>query len=245
MIGFIGLGNMANAIIGGFIKNDIPEQIYGYDVDFDKMQEIKNKYDINIVKSISDVVKKSKYIFLAVKPNTYTNVLEEIKDNINDDSIIISMAAGIDINYIRNVLNFNRIVRIMPNTPALVGEGVVAASMVGLNDDEEKTVIKMLECIGTVYCVDESIINKFSAISGSGPAFVALLIEAMVDAAVLIGMPRNQANDVVNKTFLGTVKLLTEKTAYIHIKGYGMLSWRYNYRRNKNYGGKRCSFRNY
>ncbi|MCX7695837.1 MAG: pyrroline-5-carboxylate reductase [Caloramator sp.] len=210
MIGFIGFGNMATAITKGLINknNSINNLIYIYDVDDLKLQNAYNTFNVNICKSYNELFRNSKYIFLAVKPNVYKDIYSVVKDNYSDDKILISMAAGVTIDEINKNTGYYKIARIMPNVAALVNEGVTAATFLNLCDSERKQVIDILSSVGKVIEVDEKDINKYSAISGSGPAFIAEFIEALIDAGVYIGIPYKEALNVVCDTINGTVKML-------------------------------------
>lgn len=208
MIGFIGCGNMANAMINGMIKNDIKSNdIYVYDPNTDKLDAIRKK-GISICENNIDVFKKSKYVFLAIKPNVYNDVLNEVKNYISDDNIIISMAAGYKIDSIKQIIGDRKVARIMPNTPALVQEGLSALCFDNLVNENEKIEIKrLLSSFSYVIDTKENFINAYSAVSGSGPAYVFMFIEAMADAAVLLGIPRDDAYKVAQQTLLGSAKL--------------------------------------
>jgi pyrroline-5-carboxylate reductase len=219
VIGFIGAGNMAKAIINGMIKNGIDyKNIYIHHINItDAEPRFLYTGDINIVNCTSnlEVVDKCKYIFLAVKPDVYEDVLSEIKHNLTDDKIIITMAAGYEINMVKKIIGTHKIVRTMPNTPALVNQGFTIACFDELvSNEERKNILKMLETFGIVQIVDEDYIDAYSAISGSGPAYVFMMIEAMTDAAVLLGIPRKEAYKAVQYTIIGSAKLALESDAH-------------------------------
>lgn len=208
MIGFIGAGNMANAMIKGMINNGIKNSdIRIYDPDEKKLAYMSEN-GIITCKSNVEVFELSKYVFLAVKPNVYNTVLNEIKDSVRNNSVIISMAAGYEIKRIKEIVEDKKIVRIMPNTPALSGEGFTAVCFdENISADEKEMVIKLLSTFSKVNEIKESYINAYSAITGSGPAYVFMLIEAMADAAVLLGIPRADAYKAVEQTVLGSARL--------------------------------------
>ncbi|SHE34315.1 MULTISPECIES: pyrroline-5-carboxylate reductase [Caloramator] len=210
MIGFIGFGNMATAITKGLINKDadINNKIYIYDVDKTKLQNAYKTFKVNICADYSDLFKKCKYIFLAVKPNVYKDIYKIIKENYSDNTILISMAAGVTIDEINKNTNCNKIVRIMPNVVALINEGVTAATFLNICEDERKEIINILNAIGKVVEMDEKDINKYSVLCGSGPAFVAEFIEALVDAGVYIGVPYKEALNAICDTIIGTTKML-------------------------------------
>lgn len=213
MIGFIGFGNMANAIVNGLINNNViaANDIYIFDIDNEKCYNAKQNFGINICRDYDEVFKNAKYIILAIKPNVYKDIYRVIKSNYYDDKVLISLAAGITIDEIVKNTGWNKIVRLMPNVPALINSGVIAATIVKLDNEEREFVTKMLSSIGRVFITSEENINKFSALSGSGPAFVAMFIEALVDAAIYLGMPYKEALDIVLETIIGTSELLKHK----------------------------------
>lgn len=211
MIGIIGCGNMGEAILKGIIGSGYnPKDIYAYDHSKEKILNINSH--VNICNNEKEVVNKSKYIFLAVKPIAYDKLLNNIKDLVANDKVIISMAAGYDIEKIEEKLgNKAKVIRIMPNTPSLIGEGY---TVVVLNENIDKVegeyVINLLKSLGEVKIINESQINAYSAITGSGPAFAFLFIEAMADAAVLLGIPRKDAYEAAARMLIGSSKLLIE-----------------------------------
>lgn len=208
MIGFIGTGNMGTAIIKGMLLNNIDsDTIYVNDHNKNAMTVVQD-LGINICNSNIEVVKHSKYIFLAVKPNVYEKILNEIRDYLDEESVIIVMAPGFDIIKVKNVVGSIKVARIMPNTPALVCKGFTVVCFDDLITTEEKDTVKMLlNTFGEVKEISENYLNAYSAVSGSGPAFVFMMIEAMADAAVLMGIPRPDAYKAVEHTIIGSAEL--------------------------------------
>lgn len=217
MIGFIGAGNMAKAIIKGMVGKGIGfDNIFIHSTHF-KDLELPNETDIDIIycSSNKEVVEQSKYIFVAVKPDVYDDVLHEIKHSLNEDKIIITMAAGYEINMVKKIIGNHKVVRTMPNTPAIVNQGFTIVCFDDLVSSEEReNIIKMLESFSVVQTTHEEQIDAYSAISGSGPAYVFMMIEAMADAAVLLGIPRNEAYRAVQYTLLGSAKLAQETSLH-------------------------------
>lgn len=211
MIGFIGSGNMGSAIIKGMLSHGINKnEIMAYSKNISKKESIKN-LGIKICSSSKDAAYRSKYLFLAVKPNVYDTVLNEIKDAVSDDSIIISLAAGYEIKKIKSYFKDIKVARIMPNTPALVNAGLTAVCFDDkIKDDEKEYIINLLKTFSEVIITDENHINSYSAVSGSGPAFAFMFIEAMADAAVLLGIPRKDAYNTAAQTLIGSAELLKE-----------------------------------
>ncbi len=213
-IGFIGLGNMATAIIGGMLKKGVAQgkDIVGSDKSDVMMIKAHTQYGIGTVATNKQVAEQADYLFLAVKPQFVGEVLKEIATSVSEKTVIISIVAGKSIEWLTQMLGKEvKIVRCMPNTPAMVGEGCTAMCPNGLVTDEEKeTVKKLLGSFGTVSEVAENLIDVVVGISGSSPAYVFMFIEAMADAAVLAGMPRKQAYEMAAQAVLGSAKMVLE-----------------------------------
>jgi pyrroline-5-carboxylate reductase len=213
-IGFVGAGNMATAMIKGIIKNEIipPDSVHIYDPDKNKLMSFIRQVQATPENSNQELVEKCKVIFLAVKPNVYDDVLVEIKNKLRPDHILVSIAAGISSDYVNEKIDRRcKVIRIMPNTPALVGEGMFAVSKNHELDEYEYTIInRILESVGKVEEVDEKLMNAVTAISGSSPAYVFMFIEALVDGAVLMGMKREQAYRMAAQAVLGSAKMILE-----------------------------------
>jgi len=213
-VGFIGAGNMATALIAGIIAKAIynPDEIIASDKDESKLAGIKSEQNILTTQDNIEVINKSDIIFLAVKPQIINTILNEIKDVVSDDKIIISIAAGIKIKQIESILGNKKIVRVMPNTPCLVGQMAAGMSPNSQTTDKEISKVKeILESSGTVIQLDESLLDAVTGLSGSGPAFVARLIEAFTEAGKNNNLPEDIAYKLALKTFEGTAKLLSEK----------------------------------
>ena len=212
-IGFIGCGNMGEAILKGIIDTfNNPHNIYIYTKTKKTQERLKKDYKINILESPLRVVEVSDIIFLAIKPNIFPIILEEIKSAVNNKKIIISIAAGVTIASIEDKLGKDsKVIRTMPNTPASIGMGMTSLSP-NKNVTPEDIAItkKTLESFGLVEEVPETLIHSVIGISGSSPAYVFMFIEAMADAAVLGGMPRNKAYIFAAQTVMGSAKMILE-----------------------------------
>ena len=213
-LGIIGAGNMASAIIGGIIKKGIipaNEIICSTPVEAERTKAA-NAFGINVTESNTEVVKSAEVLLLAVKPQVVPVVVEEIKDTVSADQLIISIVAGKTIAWYNEAFGRNlKIVRTMPNTPALVGEGCSAVCRNDLvSDDDFHFVMELLESFGKAYTVPESLMDVVVGVSGSSPAYVFLFIEAMADAAVAGGMPRKQAYEFAAQSVLGSAKMVLE-----------------------------------
>lgn len=214
-IGFIGLGNMATAMIGGILQKGMakPEDIIGSAKTRATCDKIKTQFNIETTESNTETAKQSDILFLAVKPVFLSEVITQIKDVVREETLIVSIAAGRDLNFLQTSFGRAecRIIRCMPNTPALVSEGctgVCAADNV--SEAELEQVLSLLGSFGTASVVPERLMDVVGAVSGSSPAYVFLFIEAMADAAVAGGMPRKQAYEFAAQSVLGSAKMVLE-----------------------------------
>jgi len=214
IIGFIGLGNMASAIIGGIIDKKVcaPENIIGADVSEVASGQAQNNFGIMIGKNNGEVAAKSDILILAVKPVYAAAAISEIRDSISENTIVISIMAGRSISWMENEFKKPlKLVRTMPNTPALVGEGCTGISCNDkVNAEEKETVMDIFSSFGKAHLIAESLMDVVVGVSGSSPAYVFIFIEAMADAAVLAGMPRKQAYEFAAQAVLGSAKMVLE-----------------------------------
>lgn len=213
-IGFIGAGNMAGAIIGGIIKSNLVESqnVIASAKTMTNLNKLKDEYNINVTLDAREVVKNSDIVFMAVKPNIFDGVLESVKDLIGDEKIVVSIAAGKSISSMENIIGDDKkIIRTMPNTPALVNEGMSAlCPNKNIEDAELKIVKGIFDSFGKSEVVGEYLIDSVIGVSGSSPAYVFMFIEAMADAAVAGGMPRKQAYNFAAQSVLGAAKMVLE-----------------------------------
>ncbi|MBT3324326.1 pyrroline-5-carboxylate reductase [archaeon] len=212
-IGFIGSGNMAKALMKGILDKGISsnEEIISSDIFPEALEFVKKEYSIKTTEDNKEVVRNSEIIFLAVKPQIMNEVLEGIKEEINEQ-LIVSIAAGVTLKQIEKVLEGKKIIRVMPNTPCLVGEMAAGFSVNEfVNEEELKKIETVLRCSGVAYNLEEKDLDAVTGLSGSGPAFVARLIEAFTEAGIENGLDKDVAYSLSLKTFLGTAKLLEEK----------------------------------
>ncbi|MBO6146997.1 MAG: pyrroline-5-carboxylate reductase [Lachnospiraceae bacterium] len=213
-IGFIGLGNMAKAIIGGILNNAIVSE--GSVIGYDRMPAAKNatieRYGIAMADSNPDVVQRSDVVVLAVKPQVIGEVIEEIAPEVSEDTIFISIAPGKSIAWLTERFGKEvKIVRCMPNTPALVGEGMTGYCVSKSVTAEDKQIAeKILTSFGRAEEVNEELMAAVTSVSGSSPAYVFILIEAMADQAVADGMTRAQAYKFAAQAVLGSAKMVLD-----------------------------------
>lgn len=211
-IGFIGAGNMASAIIQGLINSGLIEKqnIFVSDLDNKKLEDMRERGVVTCTEN-KLVVDKSDIIILAVKPDTYEKILKEICTISNvPQKIFVSIAPGISISYIKKFFSINvKVVRAMPNTPALVGEGMtVTCYEPPVLPQEFEEVNEIFRSIGKVEAMQEDYLNEVVSVNGSSPAYVYMMIEAMADAAVLRGVPRDVAYRLVSQSILGSAKMV-------------------------------------
>ncbi len=206
-IGFIGLGNMSSAIIKGCNNKDV--SIFGYDI-----ENKSNIENVAILASISELVKHSDVIFLGIKPNVYPLILKEISSYKDiEKKVVISMTIGLTIEYMSSFFNTTQpIIRIMPNTPIAVKSGVTALSSnnEAKNNINYTSIVKFLEVGSYISFLDEKLIDYTPAISGSSPAYVYIMIEAMADEAVSRGIPRDEAYKLASNAVKGACKMVNE-----------------------------------
>ncbi|MBR1442659.1 MAG: pyrroline-5-carboxylate reductase [Firmicutes bacterium] len=212
-IGAIGGGNMGSAIIGGIINKGIfsCEVVTVSDLSEDNLKRLKDEYSVNVTKDNKQAAKSS-ILLLCVKPNMIADVIDEIKDVVNENTIIVSIAAGKTIGEIERLFGKKiKLVRVMPNTPALVGEGMAGlAPNENVTDDEAKIIKNIFDSLGKAEIISEKMMDVVTSVSGSSPAFVYMFIEAMADGAVLGGMPRAQAYKFAAQAVLGSAKMVLE-----------------------------------
>ncbi len=218
-VGFIGCGNMGSAMIGGILKNGLAgkSEIIASCKSEGTKERITKELGITVTLDSTEVAQKADVVFLAIKPYQFDAVLPQINGKLEADQIVISVAAGKTLSMIETALmsidvaGKLKVVRAMPNTPALVGEAMTAITPnANLNEEDIAKVKALFESFGQVEVVPESMMNAVIGVSGSSPAFIYMLIEAMADAAVVEGMPRAQAYKFAAQSVLGSAKMVLE-----------------------------------
>lgn len=214
IIGFIGAGNMGQAMIGGLVKSGLVEcaNIIASALHEKKLEFISKEYNVQTTMDSKELTKKADIIILAVKPNVYDIVLNSIKEHVTKDKVIVSIAAGKSIESVEEALGKEmKIIRVMPNTPALVNEGMAAiCKNKNITDEELNEVKSIFESFGKAEIVPEYLIDSVIGISGSSPAYVFMFIEALADAGVMGGMPRDKAYKFAAQAVLGSAKMVLE-----------------------------------
>ena len=213
-LGFIGTGNMGAAMVKGIIRAGIipPDAIYIYDADNEKAEALKCETGVKIGDSGGEVVENCGMIILAVKPNAIRKALEECGNRFDSSKVLVSIAVGVPIKYYKSIIGSDKkVVRAMPNTPALIGEGMTLVCFdENISDEEKKKVMEIFNCIGMAEVLDEKLMSEVTALTGSSPAYVFMFIEAMADAAVLSGIPRDMAYKLAAQAVLGSAKMVLE-----------------------------------
>ena len=214
-IGFIGIGNMGGAILAGYAASGKADgkELLAFDMNGELCARTKeNIPGLAISESGSSLCSEADVVILGVKPQVIESVLEEIKDAYSTDKTVISMAAGVNISVIEKYLGKDaRVIRIMPNTPAKVGEGMIAMCRNGNVDDASfEAATEILSGTGRVEHVEESLIDCVIGVSGSSPAYTYMYIEALIDAAVANGMDADKARVFAAQSVLGAARMVLE-----------------------------------
>ena len=213
-LGFIGAGNMAKAMMGVILKNEIllPEDVIASDLYQPGLERTKEELGIAVTTDNQEVVKKAEVVVLSVKPQFYAAVIEEIREVVSEGQIIVTIAPGQTLEHLQELFGKPvKIVRTMPNTPALVGEGITGVCKNELVTEEELSYIcKIFSGFGKAEVLSEKLMDVVVSVSGSSPAYVFLFIEAMADAAVADGMPRAQAYKFAAQAVYGSAKMVLE-----------------------------------
>ena len=208
-IGFIGLGNMACAIIGGMLEQGMvsAEDICGSSKTQKTRDAVRERFGIDVKASNAEVAEAAQTLVLAVKPQFLGDVIGEIRDAVKPDTLIISIAAGKTLAWLEEAFGRQmKLVRCMPNTPALVGEGCTGVCVNdAVSEEERKYSLRLTESFGKASLVEERLMDAVGAVSGSSPAYVFLFIEAMA-----AGMPRAQAYEFAAQAVYGSAKLVLE-----------------------------------
>lgn len=212
-VGFIGTGNMGTALVKGIIESGtVPAQnVYIFDVDKEKQAALSSSTGAVAIGSNSELVEVCDIIILAVKPNIIKTALEACKDKFKN-KILASIAVGIPVSFYKSIIGEDKkVVRVMPNFPALVGGGMTLLTYgKEVTKEEAGQVTKLFESVGKVEFLEEKLMSEVTALTGSSPAYVFMFIEAMADAAVLSGIPRNLAYKFAAQAVYGSAKMVLE-----------------------------------
>ena len=213
-VGFIGCGNMAKALIGGILKQGLvsPENILAADKAAGAREAAREAYGICVTEDNAQAAREAEYLVLAVKPQFLAEAISEIREAVREETVILSLAPGKTLAWLEE--QFGRplhLVRTMPNTPALAGEGMTAlCPNEAVTEGEKAGAEKLFGSVGKTAFVPERLMDTVTGVSGSSPAYVFMFIEALADAAVEGGMPRQQAYAFAAQSVLGSAKLALE-----------------------------------
>jgi len=216
--GGIGCGNMGGAILNG-VGNLKKFDVFGFDLNKKALEDLNKSCGLHACEDEIDLAKKSDFILIGVKPFLVEKIVEKIVPALTKDKVIISLAAGVSIERIKRYSkNICPVVVIMPNTPAMVGQGCCALCFddPATPEDKKQVISDILSAICTTVNMGEAQLNEFSALIGSGPAFVFHILESMVEAGIRLGFPQDEAKMLVEKLFEGSVKLAQESPTIPH-----------------------------
>ncbi len=213
-LGIIGTGKIGSALLRRFISTKTIDRnkIIIFDIDENKRDKMSKECEVEIAKDNKELVRSSKYILIAVIPQVIDSVLKEIEPIVSNEQVIISIAAGVSFNHINKFINpAVGLVRIMTNTPALVGAAATAiAHNQNIKDYQLEFVKELFSAVGMVVELEERHMDAVTGLSGSGPAYIFIIIEALADGGVKMGLPRTTALKLAAQTLLGSAKLLLE-----------------------------------
>lgn len=213
-IGFLGAGKMATALASGFLSNGYAQasEIIASDILPDALNTFQKKTGATVTDSNEEVLKQADVIIVALKPQVAHDALLELRDNMERRHLVVSIMAGVEIFRLQQLLGLHtRVVRVMPNTPALVGAGASGYSLGSEATAEDGLLVKsMLETVGVAVEVQEHLLNAVTGLSGSGPAYVFQIIEALSDGGVRMGLPRAISTRLAAQTLLGAAKMVLE-----------------------------------
>lgn len=211
-VGFLGCGNMNQAIIQGLVSSTLvkPEDILVFDHKNDTNQRLAREFNVTAMQDAERLAAQSDILIVGVKPHVICQALTDIAPHLNSNTVIVSIAAGISLASLQAVLpEKQKVIRAMPNTPCLIGQGMTSISGSSQITQQELNDVKAIfQSFGKAEQVPESVIHAVTGVSGSAPAYVYLLIEAMADGAVLGGMPRDQAYRFAAQTVKGAAEMV-------------------------------------
>ncbi len=212
-IGFIGGGNMAEALIRGLVQGGVvpAAQLFVSGPRRERMDELSSQYAVVALADDREVARRAEILVLAVKPQILDKVAREIAGEVRAGALVISVAAGIDTAWLENLFPATRVVRAMPNTPALVRAGATAICGGQHATPDDLALAKdLFDAVGMTVVLDESQLDAVTGLSGSGPAYIFLILEALADAGVKVGLSRRNAQRLAAQTVMGSAKMLLD-----------------------------------
>lgn len=213
-IGFVGGGNMGEALVKGLIAAGVfsPDRIFAFDADPQRLEYLAKTYSIQPAAGLDDLAAACGIVLFAVKPQVLPAVLDRMRPLIMHNTLVISIAAGVPLATLTQALpEGTPIVRVMPNTPALVQQGASALSRnASVTDEQMRRAMEIFGAVGSAMEVEEKLMDAVTGLSGSGPAYVLLFLEAMIDAGVFMGLPRQISRQLALQTIQGTARMVVE-----------------------------------
>ena len=220
-ISFIGSGAMAEAMISGLIRDHLaePDSLLASDPREERLVELQQRYGIQVFPNNLQVVLDADVVVLSIKPQVLQRVQDEIKAHLKSDALVLSIVAGAPLSKISDGLNHEMVVRSMPNTPAQIGQGITVWTAVkAVSERQLQMARQILSALGDeIFLEDEYYLDMATALSGTGPAYVFLFMEAMVDAGVHMGFERHIAERLVAQTVRGSVDYFTKRDDPVHL----------------------------
>ncbi len=213
-IGFVGAGRMASALAKGFVSQNAirADQLFAFDISEQARNAFQQQTGGTILESHAQLLQRSSIIFLAVKPQVLPDVAADLASGLNEDQLVVSIAAGVTLSQLECLLRqHQQVIRIMPNTPALVGAGAAGMSCAtAVAKQKRDYVLQLMKTVGVCHEVEESLLDAVTGLSGSGPAYIFQMIEALSDGGVKEGLPRAVATELAAQTVLGAAKMVLE-----------------------------------
>ncbi|WP_299491373.1 pyrroline-5-carboxylate reductase [Acaryochloris sp. IP29b_bin.137] len=212
-LGIIGGGVMAEAILSRLISKEVclPSQILVSDISANRLEHLESEYQVQSTRDNVAVASTSRALLLAIKPQVFGPVAVQLRSVIPAQCLVLSILAGVTLDSLESAFEGCSVLRAMPNTPAIVGAGMTAiATGNHVADTHLDLAYQLLGAVGEVVTVPESLMDAVTGLSGSGPAFVALILEALIDGGVSVGLPRSTAAQLALQTLLGTATLLRD-----------------------------------
>jgi len=214
VLGVIGVGKMGGALVRGLVRAGAlpPEQVLLSDAEPGRADRLAHELGVRVAASNRDLASRSEFVLLAVKPSAIAGVVREIAGALGADHTLVSIAAGVPTGRLREWLGKAgpALVRVMPNTPALIGAGMFAVAASEVAPERIAVLERLLGALGRVVVVPEAMMDAVTGVSGSGPAYVFTLIEAMADAGVAAGLPRSLAQELAAQTVAGAARMVLE-----------------------------------
>lgn len=214
-IGFVGGGNMAEALLGGLLRKGLttPDRLLVSDPLSSRRDLLRRNFAVSVTADNQAAVQGVDIVVLCVEPQVLDDVLTELAPSLITHPLLVSVAAGYPLSRLQDrIASSARFVRAMPNTPSAIGEGVTAMSLApGLSSEDRETARQLFESVGTVVVVEERLLDAVTGLSGSGPAYVYAMIEALADGGVLVGLPRATAQQLAAQTVAGAATMVLQQ----------------------------------